>query len=82
MLDPKLLRSDIENTAKKLSRRGINIDVAAISALEEPVFSPAPVGEDAVKMWDAMVSAGRVPGFFEFKRSRNVGPIFGERPQV
>jgi hypothetical protein len=33
-------------------------------------------------MWDAMVAAGRVPGFFEFKRSRNVGPIFGERPQV
>jgi predicted DsbA family dithiol-disulfide isomerase len=47
-----------------------------------PVFSPAPVGEDAVRMWDAMVSAGRVPGFFEFKRSRNVGPIFGERPRV
>jgi seryl-tRNA synthetase len=35
MLDPKLLRSDIENTAKKLSRRGVQIDVAAISALEE-----------------------------------------------
>lgn len=47
-----------------------------------PVFSPAPTGEDAVKMWDAMVAAGRVPGFFEFKRSRDVGPQFGERPQV
>ncbi len=45
-----------------------------------PVFSPAPTGDDAVKMWDAMVAAGRVPGFFEFKRSRDVGPIFGERP--
>lgn len=47
-----------------------------------PVFSPAPAGDDAVKMWDAMVAAGRVPGFFEFKRSRDVGPIFGERPSV
>jgi hypothetical protein len=47
-----------------------------------PVFSPAPAGEAAVNMWDAMVAAGRVLGFFEFKRSRDVGPIFGERPQV
>jgi predicted DsbA family dithiol-disulfide isomerase len=46
-----------------------------------PVFSPAPTGDDALKMWDAMVTAGRVPGFFEFKRSRDVGPIFGERPR-
>ena len=47
-----------------------------------PVFSPAPTGEAALQMWDAMVAAGRVPGFFEFKRSRDVGPIFGERPQA
>ncbi|ETX08760.1 MAG: hypothetical protein ETSY2_03475 [Candidatus Entotheonella gemina] len=47
-----------------------------------PVLSPAPTGEEAVTMWDAMVAAGRVTGFFEFKRSRDVGPIFGERPQV
>ena len=45
-----------------------------------PVFSPAPTGEAAVKMWDAMVAAGRTPGFFEFKRSRDTGPVFGERP--
>lgn len=47
-----------------------------------PVFSPAPTGEDAVKMWDAMVAAGRIPGFFEFKRSRDTGPIFGPRPAL
>ena len=34
MLDPKLLRSDIENTAKQLSRRGFTLDVAAIANLE------------------------------------------------
>jgi predicted DsbA family dithiol-disulfide isomerase len=45
-----------------------------------PVFSPAPTGKDAVTMWDAMVAAGRIPGFYEFKRSRTTGPIFGERP--
>jgi hypothetical protein len=47
-----------------------------------PVFSPAPTGEDAVKMWDAMVAAGRIPGFFEFKRSRDTGPVFGPRPTL
>ena len=47
-----------------------------------PVMSPAPVGEDAVKFWDAITAAGSVTGFFELKRTREVGPIFGERPIV
>ena len=47
-----------------------------------PVFSPAPTGEAAVRMWDAMVTAGRTPGFFEFKRSRETGPVFGTRPTL
>lgn len=47
-----------------------------------PVFSPAPTGKSAVKMWDAMVAAGRMPGFFEFKRSRETGPVFGDRPTI
>jgi predicted DsbA family dithiol-disulfide isomerase len=47
-----------------------------------PVFSPAPTGKAALEMWDAMVVGGRTPGFYEFKRSRKTGPIFGERPKV
>jgi len=47
-----------------------------------PVFSPAPTGKAAVTMWDAMVAAGRTPGFFEFKRSRHTGPVFGPRPAL
>ncbi len=47
-----------------------------------PVMSPAPTGEEAVKFWDAIMTAGSLPGFFELKRTREVGPIFGERPQV
>ncbi len=35
MLDPKLLRSDLENTAKKLARRGFTLEVAAFAKLEE-----------------------------------------------
>jgi len=34
MLDPKLLRSDLENTAKRLARRGFTLDVATIANLE------------------------------------------------
>ena len=35
MLDPKCLRSDIEQTAERLAARGFNLDVAAFSSLEE-----------------------------------------------
>lgn len=41
-----------------------------------PVISPAPKGEDAGKLWDGVVGVANYPGFFEIKRSRNVGPIF------
>jgi predicted DsbA family dithiol-disulfide isomerase len=47
-----------------------------------PVMSPAPTGEDAVKFWDAVIAAGGTPGFFELKRTREIGPIFGERPEI
>ena len=35
MLDPKLIRADIEKVAMQLARRGFKLDVAAIAALEE-----------------------------------------------
>lgn len=35
MFDPKLLRTDIESTAKKLARRGFALDTAALANLEE-----------------------------------------------
>ncbi len=35
MLDPKLLRTDIESTAKKLARRGFALDTVALANLEE-----------------------------------------------
>jgi 2-hydroxychromene-2-carboxylate isomerase len=41
-----------------------------------PVISPAPKGEEAGKLWDGVVGVASYPGFFEIKRSRNVGPIF------
>ena len=47
-----------------------------------PVMSPAPIGKDAVVFWDAVIAAGRTPGFFELKRTRETGPIFGNRPVI
>ena len=47
-----------------------------------PVMSPAPTGEEAVKFWDAIIAAGSIPGFFELKRTREVGPIFAKRPKL
>jgi len=41
-----------------------------------PVVSPAPVGEDAGRLWDGCLLVGSTPGFFEIKRTRSVGPIF------
>jgi hypothetical protein len=47
-----------------------------------PVVSPAPTGKQAVDFWDAIISAGGTPGFFELKRTREIGPLFGERPEI
>jgi hypothetical protein len=40
-----------------------------------PVITPAPKGEAALKLWDAVIAAASVPGFFELKRTRP-GPQF------
>jgi predicted DsbA family dithiol-disulfide isomerase len=47
-----------------------------------PVFSPAPTGKPAVALWDAIIVAGGTSGFFELKRTRETGPLFGERPEI
>jgi protein-disulfide isomerase-like protein with CxxC motif len=41
-----------------------------------PVVSPAPKGEAAGTLWDGVLAVAGTPGFFELKRSRDVGPIF------
>ncbi len=39
-----------------------------------PVVSPAPTGQAALDLFDGLVAMARVPGFYELKRSRTVGP--------
>ena len=41
-----------------------------------PVVTPAPKGEAAGKLWDGVLLVAGTPGFYELKRSRDVGPIF------
>ncbi|MFG2814965.1 mycothiol-dependent nitroreductase Rv2466c family protein [Streptomyces sp. NPDC004673] len=41
-----------------------------------PVVTPAPKGEAAARLWDGTVAVASVPGFYELKRSRTVGPDF------
>lgn len=42
-----------------------------------PVVSPAPRGEDAGRLWDGVLAVARTDGFFELKRTRTRGPVFG-----
>jgi hypothetical protein len=42
-----------------------------------PVMSPAPTGDDALKVWDALRLLSEVNGVYEIKRTRTVGPQFG-----
>jgi hypothetical protein len=45
-----------------------------------PVISHAPTDEEGLKLWDAMVTMATMDGFWELKRTRTIGPDFGERP--
>lgn len=69
-----------ESTQRALDLVGDDVGVPVIAidgvAFFGPVVSPAPKGEEALKLWDGCVAVASVPGFFELKRSRDVGPIF------
>ena len=41
-----------------------------------PVITPSPKGEAAGRLWDGVLLVAGTPGFYELKRSRELGPIF------
>jgi len=41
-----------------------------------PIVTPAPLGDDAARLWDAFVTMVQTPGFYEVKRTRDVEPQF------
>ncbi len=49
-------------------------------AISGPILSPAPTGDDALRLFDLVAAAVIQPGFFELKRTRNTGPQFPARP--
>ncbi|MGF7238002.1 MAG: DsbA family protein [Frankia sp.] len=63
-----------------ISRVGMDVGTPVISvggvAFFGPVITPTPRGEAAGRLWDGVVLVAGTPGFYELKRSRDVGPIF------
>ncbi len=45
-----------------------------------PVITRVPDRRDSLQLWDAFVTLGRIPGFWEVKRTRTEPPDFGPRP--
>lgn len=45
-----------------------------------PVITRAPAHDDAIALWDAFVTLTTMDGFWELKRTRTVGPEFGDAP--
>ena len=41
-----------------------------------PVVTPAPQGDEALRLWDGTLAVASVPGFYEIKRTRTKGPAF------
>ncbi|WP_430592727.1 DsbA family protein [Humidisolicoccus flavus] len=66
--------------AEAIERVGDDVGTPVIEvdgvAFFGPVISPAPTGDDALRLFDGVVLAASVDGFFELKRSRTRGPIF------
>ena len=82
----KMIKADMDQAIAKVGKDVgvplIVLDDGNGPGFFGPVFSPAPTGKPAVALWDAIIIAGRTPGFFELKRTRETDPIFGERPEI
>lgn len=68
------------STRRGIERVGPGVGIPIISidgtAFFGPVISPAPRGAEALQLWDGVLAAASIPGFFELKRGREVGPVF------
>ena len=45
-----------------------------------PVLSPAPTGDEALKLWDILVALGTMSGVYEIKRTREEERHLPPRP--
>lgn len=68
---------------KALKMAGNNVGVPLIefgshpgTAYFGPVMTPAPVGKDALNLYEVLEKVISIPNFYELKRGRDKGPIF------
>lgn len=78
--DAKLQASIDEATALAGPDVGSPVLQIGTRGIFGPIVSPAPTGADALALWDLTARLVAVPGFFELKRGRTEGPVFGPRP--
>lgn len=45
-----------------------------------PIMSPAPRGDEALRLWDHLRALVEHPGLFELKRGRDAGPVLPPAP--
>jgi len=74
--DPQMRASHFDG----INRVGDSVGTPVISvngtAFFGPVISPAPMGDQALALWDGVLAVSAFDGFFELKRSRTRKPIF------
>ena len=82
----EIIRADMDHALAKVGK-DVGVPLIVLDGGDGPGFfgpvcSPAPTGKAAVALWDAIIAAGRTPGFFELKRTRDTEPLFGKRPKI
>ena len=82
----RVIEADMAQAAAKVGN-DVGVPIIVLNGGEGPgffgpVISPAPTGEAAVTLWEGLIAVGRTTGFFELKRTREVGPLFADRPVV
>lgn len=74
--DEALLASHFDGMNRVGMDVGTPVIAVAGTAFFGPVITPSPKGEAAGKLWDGVLLVAQTPGFYELKRTRDLGPIF------
>ena len=73
-------------SAYEIVGKEVGIPIVVIDGAETtyfgPVLSPAPTGDEALKLWDAYVALGSIRGVYEIKRTREGGRHLPPRPLI